>query len=290
MYQVKFGKKKKTEGNPDAMAPESTEANEFGRYVRYGRRSLFGKRRRSRIGMYNKMDKMNTMFGKRRRSRIGMYNKMDKMNTMFGKRRRSRIGMKMPMNFGAPMTLRFGRQYFGARYPQFGKKKKAPSPDLVAASQGGSGTYGGSYGFGRTRFGNQCDGAPFKPGMFGRRRYRRRAGLRRRRGGLRRRRGGKRMMFGRRRGGLRRRGGRKGSRKGGLKNKKPPAKYLNKAKRLGVKVTRKVGKRRVFKSVKDLKRQIAKKKRLQKKHKRSKKGGRRRRRRSTRFSLFGLQF
>ena len=258
MYQVKFGKKKKSKPSANIPMPESTEANEFGRYVRYGRRSLFGKRRRSRIGTYDKMKMPPTMFGRR--------------------------------------SL-FGLQYFGANYPQFGKKKKAPSPDLVAASQNGAGTYG-SYGFGRTRFGNQCSGAPFKPegmGMFGRRR---RGGLRRRRGGLRRRRS-KRMMFGRRRGGslrrryrrrrsgLRRRGGRKGSRKTGRKNKKPPAKYLNKAKRLGVKVTRKVGKRRVFKSVKDLKRQIARKKRLQKK----KKGGRRTRRRSSkRFSMFGLTF
>jgi hypothetical protein len=97
------------------------------------------------------------------------------------------------------------------------------------------------------------------------------------------------LFFGRRR--YRRKGVRKG-RKGGRKVAKPSKALVRMCRKYRIKVTRKVGKRKVYKKVSVLKKQLKRKMRLhRKKSKKSKKTVRRTRRRSTRrnrFSLFGM--
>ena len=83
-------------------------------------------------------------------------------------------------------------------------------------------------------------------------------------------------------------GRKKRSSKSAGKHKKPPARLIKMCKRHKIKCTKKVGKRRVYKSVTVLKRQL-KKKMKHRKGKRSRKTRRTRRRRSTRFSLFGFK-
>jgi hypothetical protein len=102
-----------------------------------------------------------------------------------------------------------------------------------------------------------------------------------------------RLFFGRRR--YRRKGVRKSrkGRKGGRKSAKPTKALVRQCRKHRIKVTRKVGSRKVYKKVSVLKKQLKRKIRLhRKKSKKSKKTVRRtRRRRSTRrsrFSLFGM--
>ena len=95
------------------------------------------------------------------------------------------------------------------------------------------------------------------------------------------------FMFGRRR--YRRKGVRKG-RKGGRKSAKPTKSLVCMCRKYHIKVTRKVGKRKVYKKVSVLKKQLKRKMRLhRKKTKKTKKTVRRTRRtRRNRFSLFGM--
>jgi len=101
------------------------------------------------------------------------------------------------------------------------------------------------------------------------------------------------MYFGRRR-----KGSRKGARKGGRKVKKPAKALIRMCKKHGIKCTKKVGSRRVYKKTSVLKKQLRRKKQLHRKKKsvhRKKKSVRRTRRRYTLFgkrrrvSLFGFK-
>ena len=68
--------------------------------------------------------------------------------------------------------------------------------------------------------------------------------------------------------------------------KKPPARLIKMCKRYRIKVTRKVGRKKVYKSTTVLKRLLKHKKLLKRKNKKTV----RRTRRKSRFSLFGLKF
>jgi hypothetical protein len=212
-------------------------------------------------------------------------------------------------------SARFGRTYFGAvaKVPMFGKKKKEQVEEeemefgkrrrrtrrfgnfmdgVTKFAKGAvNGTVGNVVSFGkrRRRFGN-----PFKvigeaamgKGIisFGKRRRRTR-----RFGNLFNEIGkaamGKGIVsFGRRR--YRRKGARKSSRK----VKKVPKALIRQCRKHGIKCTRKVGGRRVYKKLSVLKKQLRRKKALHKRKHRKSRKVRRTRRRSTRFSLFGLKF
>ena len=91
-------------------------------------------------------------------------------------------------------------------------------------------------------------------------------------------------------------GRKKRSSKNVRKHKKPPARLIKMCKRYGIKCTKKVGKRRVYKSLTVIKRQLKRKMKNRKskfgaKNKRTRRRTRRTRRktRRTRFSLFGFK-
>ena len=172
-------------------------------------------------------------------------------------------------------------------YLSFGKKSKVPGPPELAGTEfgrylqyGRRAAFGRRY-FGKTSYGNrlpqfgsQCNSEmtkmnfgmempKFKFSLFGKRRRHRK-------------------------------GVRKGVRKG---LKKPPASLIRMCKKHGIKCTRKVGRKRVYKSVSVLKKQLRRKKNLKKKKSVKRKSVRRKvhhRRRRARFgkrlSLFGFKF
>jgi hypothetical protein len=160
----------------------------------------------------------------------------------------------------------FGRQYFGNDYHMMPDGTMMKGPPCKGAM------FGRSARFGAQRiplFGKKKASAPEMPEegesafgmyklpsfMFGRRRYRRK-GVRK---------------------------GRKG-RKGGRKGGKPSKALVRMCRKHHIKVTRKVGKRKVYKKVSVLKKQLKRKIRLHRK--KSKKTVRRTRRRRSHFSLF----
>jgi hypothetical protein len=163
-------------------------------------------------------------------------------------------------------------------YFSFGKKSKEPKvpgpPELAGTEFGRYLRYGRRAAFGRRYFGNripqfgtQCDSGMPKMNF-----------------GLKMPDFGKLTLFGKRRRHHPRKGGRKGL-------KKPPASLIRMCKRHGIKCTRKVGRKRVYKSVSVLKKQLRRKKNLKKKKKNVKVHHRRRRARfGKRLSLFGFKF
>ena len=182
-----------------------------------------------------------------------------KMNYMFGKKKGSGY-LPSPDDLANEFGRRtlFGRSYFG-RYPMFGKKKRVtPPPEM-----GGDNEFGRyvRYGRRRTSFGskahpskcriayNKCKAAKkaAKASSFGR--HRRRHHRRHRRKGL---------------------------------GRKPPARVRKMCRKYKIKCTREVGRRRVYKSLTVLKRQLRRKMKTHRKVHR--KGGRkvRKARRKTR--------
>jgi len=153
----------------------------------------------------------------------------------------------------------------------FGKKTKStkktitkpmglPSPDVAATT-----AFGRYLSYGRrAAFGRQYFGARRVP-LFGRHR-RGRKGVRKTRRG------------------------RKGVRKGVRKVKKPTKSLIRQCRKYGIKVTKKVGSRKVYKKISVLKKQLKRKMKLRrtKKTKKTTKKTHRRNRRN-RFSLFGFK-
>ena len=155
----------------------------------------------------------------------------------------------------------FGRRYFGAvtKVPMFGKKKKQQVEEEEME-------------FGKRRrrtrrFGNFMDGiTKFAKGAVS--------------GTV-----GGNVSFGKRR-----RYRRKSARKSSRKVKKVPKALIRQCRKHGIKCTRKVGGRRVYKKLSVLKKQLRRKKALHKRKHRKSRKVRRTRRRGTRFSLFGVKF
>jgi len=210
-------------------------------------------------------------------------------------------------------SARFGRTYFGAvaKIPMFGKKKKQLVEEeemefgkrrrrtrrfgnfMDGVTKFAKGAINGTVGpvaFGRRhRFGNlfnEIGKAAMGKGVinFGKRRRRfgnpfKVLGEAAMGKGI--------VSFGRRR--YRRKGARKSSRK----VKKVPKALIRQCRKHGIKCTRKVGGRRVYKKLSVLKKQLRRKKALHRRKSRKvtrKHRKVRRTRRRTRFSLFGLKF
>lgn len=177
------------------------------------------------------------------------------------------LGGALPSAFGRYLRYgrrrsAFGRRYFGAsRFPQFGKKGKKKSDADAEEEEMEFGS--------RSRFGLSLPNLDLKNPF------------------------GKKTEFGRRH--------RRGARKGGRKARKPSKALMRMCRKHGIKCTKKVGKKRVYKSISVLKKQLRRKKSLRKrKHRKVRKARKARkvrrshrkvrRTRRRRVTLFGLKF